>query len=160
VCPEDCSGHGRCQTVGQQTHTALDYNLWDKDMSRSCVCDPGFVGPACADRACPKGDDPLTTYKSSNEVQWIDIYTDDDTTKGTDGPFSGTIKFKYTDYYGQEWVTGDVAVQPADGVASTYTAMATAAEEALEALPNNVLRDVQVTAGMCDEVVSGQKNYW
>ena len=51
-CPEDCSGHGRCQTVAQQAGS-FTYTLWDADMSRSCVCDPGWTGHGCETKFCP-----------------------------------------------------------------------------------------------------------
>jgi hypothetical protein len=34
---------------------------WDWNMIHGCVCDPGYAGPDCQLRACPKGDDPITT---------------------------------------------------------------------------------------------------
>jgi len=156
VCPDDCSGHGRCQTVSQQAVSPIVYQLWDAHMSRSCVCDPGFDGPACADRACPVGDDPLTTNQR-NEVQWVDIFTDDLKDNGRDGPFKGTIKFEYEDYWGAKWKTSAIEVRPAGMYEGSVDAagMASAAAAALEALPNNALRNVKVTVGHCDEVIAG-----
>lgn len=83
-CPDDCSGHGVCRTAGEIAAGALNkrreaneggsyvesgvttpftYNLWDKDMTQACVCDPGWAGFNCAERQCPRGDDPVTDGK-------------------------------------------------------------------------------------------------
>jgi hypothetical protein len=34
---------------------------WDADMVHGCTCDAGYAAWDCAERACPLGDDPLTT---------------------------------------------------------------------------------------------------
>jgi hypothetical protein len=162
-CPEDCSGHGRCQTVAQQAGS-FTYALWDADMSRSCVCDPGFSGPDCADRACPIGDDPLTVKDSHNEVQFVEVFTEDDETVGTDGPFKGSVAFTYTDYWGAKWKTGPISLEPhtngkaaGTGDKEANAAIALRAETALEALPNNVLNDVQVKVTECGFIIPGDK---
>lgn len=81
VCPNDCSGHGKCRLVAElpnankqqsdintlildaagQTGEAYPYALWDGDKIQACVCDGEFYGPDCSQRLCPRGDDPLTT---------------------------------------------------------------------------------------------------
>lgn len=62
VCPNDCSGHGKCRLV-EELPLATDvsaYTAWDGDKIQACLCDGGFYGPDCSQRYCPKGDDPLT----------------------------------------------------------------------------------------------------
>jgi hypothetical protein len=89
VCPNDCSGHGKCRLVSDleeatqsQTtpHNAVvgainglteqlvstpgadfPYTKWDGDKIQACVCDGEFYGPDCSQRYCPKGDDVLTS---------------------------------------------------------------------------------------------------
>jgi len=148
VCPNDCSGHGTCQTVNQQVG-ALTYTLWDGDMSRSCVCDPGFGGPACGEKLCPRGDDPLTTDQIV-ETQWVEIFSDNDADLNTDGPMKGTFTLMYTDYYGETWSTADISI---DSAAGSLTVLASAAEAALEGIPNMILADVTVTAEYCGSVI-------
>ena len=68
-----CSGNGKCVSLGEiisYNSTETSYTDWDSDRIRGCVCDPGFQGVACADRSCPKGDDPLTN--GTDAVQLID----------------------------------------------------------------------------------------
>ena len=62
VCPNDCSGHGKCRLVNElaNANLATTYTGWDSDKIQACVCDGGFYGPDCSQRYCPKGDDPLT----------------------------------------------------------------------------------------------------
>lgn len=148
-CPNDCNGHGTCQTVAQQKGT-YEYVLWDKDMSRSCVCDPGYAGPDCSERKCGYGDDPLTRGQTT-EKQWVDIYTDRDGTN--DLSFSGQIRLRYTDYNGKTWTTDPVEITP---FSSTYdTTISDNIADALNNLPNDVLSDVTVTAGYMEKAITG-----
>ncbi|GBG32599.1 Tenascin [Hondaea fermentalgiana] len=151
-CPNDCNGHGVCQTVSQQKGS-YNYNLWDKDMSRSCVCDAGYSGPDCSERKCGYGDDPLTVGQTT-EKQWVDIYTDYDATD--DNTFAGHFRLKYTDYNGKQWTTDAIPVVPYDtSMSSDYT---DAVADALNSLPNDVLSGVTVTAGYAEHVITGTVN--
>jgi hypothetical protein len=90
LCPNDCSGHGRClstlELAGEDsalplssggTYGALDsltLNTWDDTSVFGCLCDsswavglgngevqsPEFFGPDCSLQRCPSGDDPDT----------------------------------------------------------------------------------------------------
>jgi len=148
-CPSDCSGHGVCKTVSQQKG-GFEYDLWDKDMSRSCVCDAGYSGPDCSERKCALGDDPLITGKV-NEKQWVDIYTNLDGT--VDMAFSGNVRLIYTDYNGVEWTTDPIAVAPFDG--TNGGDIETAVETALNGLPDDVLSEVTVAATWVQKVIPG-----
>ena len=72
-----CSGKGRCMSLrGVSTYQDYityfdykDYSDWDADMIHGCVCDPGWEGPACNRRSCPKGVDPLDTSESSTNYE-------------------------------------------------------------------------------------------
>lgn len=160
VCPNDCSGHGTCETVSElATAAGVTYSLWDKDKSRACSCDAGYSGIACSERVCPYGDDPLTKANTNpekdqaDEIQHFDLYSDT-------SPFQGTIRLKYTDYYGKVWETDKISVGVPDDTVSpsgvTITGMQTATKDALESLPNDVIREVDVTVGPCSMVLTGQ----
>jgi hypothetical protein len=75
-CPNDCSGHGTCETIKELAEDkgagegvdglldlsgvpALRYELWDKTITMGCKCDGGFYGPDCSLKRCPYGVDPL-----------------------------------------------------------------------------------------------------
>jgi hypothetical protein len=66
ACPNACSGHGECLTIGNfaeydgpdvlESGSAMaagdgagpTYSNWDKDASSGCKCDNGFFGPDCS----------------------------------------------------------------------------------------------------------------
>merc|ERR1711871_162620 len=177
VCPtttnEDCSGHGTCETVkdlvAEDSSITEAYKLWDGEMSRACKCDPGYSGIDCANRLCPKGDDPLTAriynaqtadWDQRDETQYVRVYANDpskDLTDKATTKIGGSFSLKYTDYYGQEWETDQVTVKPywelasASEVSSTQTAVA----NALKGIPNGVISDVSVVAEPCSTVLQG-----
>lgn len=158
VCPNDCSGHGVCRSVSQllNDYNTLNgasraYNLWDKDMARTCKCDPGFTGPDCSEKLCPYGDDPLTTNYQINEVQWVEVRSELATGSVT-AALGGTTTFSYRDHYGEVWTTDPISVMHYDAT-TTADQMATDLENALEGLPNDVFKDVSVTAGFCETVL-------
>merc|ERR1711998_300890 len=69
------------------------------------------------------------------------------------------------DYWGAKWKTGPISLEPHTNGKSAGTgdkdanaAMALRAEAALEALPNNVLNDVQVKVTECGFIIPGDKS--
>jgi len=176
VCPNDCSGKGVCQTTSYLTKhpstlvtgwydaaaSSATYNFWDGEMALSCQCDPGYSGPDCSVRECPMGDDILTATNQIYETQFVEIFTECDGSTGasTTGclastastTLAGAITLTYTDLHGEKYTT-----EPIDGVAAfageTTHALATNAEAALKAIPNNVISStITVTASHCDTI--------
>ena len=76
---DTCSGNGRCISMREAAKikddrnffVATTYTLWDADKVYGCICDYGFTGHNCANRACPKGDDPMTTVGYTNDILTI-----------------------------------------------------------------------------------------
>ena len=81
ACPNDCSGHGSCESqkqfyidaqefyaetnsiasFGATTGETMTYSkAWDAEIHMGCKCDPGFRGPDCSLMECPSGTDPLS----------------------------------------------------------------------------------------------------
>jgi len=95
VCPNECSGHGRCMSM-KQLSTMTDAlplvnktylytgkeetTTWDEDKIYGCLCDsswpvglgngerqsPEWYGYDCSLKHCPSGDDPRTTTDETN----------------------------------------------------------------------------------------------
>jgi hypothetical protein len=69
ACPNDCSGHGTCQSqfyfvndaiaAANLVGTVADYNAYDAQGQMGCKCDVGFRGADCSQIECPSGADPL-----------------------------------------------------------------------------------------------------
>jgi hypothetical protein len=76
TCPNDCSGHGRCQYIQDmpygetpqdyakgeflpQSPKTFTYNEWDKSKTRGCVCDPQWGDVDCSKRLCDYGTDVM-----------------------------------------------------------------------------------------------------
>jgi hypothetical protein len=77
---EVCSGNGRCMSMRQAGRNwngrnlirpGVTYDNWDADQAQGCVCDEGWSGHDCSQKECPRGDDPLTTYRQWNEKMQI-----------------------------------------------------------------------------------------
>jgi hypothetical protein len=130
--------------------SSVTYDLWDADMIRTCVCDPGYTGNDCMSRTCPSGDDPLTTAHQIDETQIVEIRSEVASPTAGDNLF-GTFTLSFTNKIGLTFETAPITVSSYD---PTSTAVADATKAALEALPNGVVSSVDVTAGFCDTVVA------
>ena len=107
-CPRDCSGHGACVELDKVDFQNLDLHisnthiipatLYKYAKARACNCDPGWTGPSCTLRLCPRGDDPRTsnsegsspamsTIHENDEVQALSLYGD--------GPVFGTFLLEF-----------------------------------------------------------------
>jgi len=148
----DCSGHGTCETISEMVASDkgnVAYNFWDAEMQRTCLCDSGYAGTACQERLCPYGDDPLTTDQF-DDIHWVDVYAN--------AAFAGQVAFEYTDYYGEVWESTYFSTSHSEPTSIANTAdYETAAQSALENIPNNVLSasGVTVERGYCEKLLLG-----
>ncbi|OQR96950.1 tenascin-like protein [Achlya hypogyna] len=71
ACPNDCSGHGTCYSMGDAAAlNGATYALWDAGSVHGCVCDNGYTGYDCSQRSCLRGHDPQVAGRV-NEVQAV-----------------------------------------------------------------------------------------
>lgn len=112
MCPNDCSGHGRCKFIENLPYGAVatdyyygtflpqsphefDYFYWDKTKTRGCVCDPEYGDVDCSKRLCQYGNDVMdqrdvTTNPVLFQTQTITIIDDNNPIIG--GNFSQTAR--------------------------------------------------------------------
>jgi hypothetical protein len=125
---ESCSGHGICLTAAELAlhDSGNEYKLWDEDVSMGCLCDPGYTGPNCQDRACKQGYDPIYFPQSPQRYSnWsLVIYTESSTAE-----ISGNYSFIFYDQYGENWKTQPIP----------YNVDCKGLTHALESLPNQVI---------------------
>lgn len=160
LCDNDCNGNGQCMTIAEElahqnkkAGTWVTYTLWDADMQTRCVCDPGYEGASCEYRSCPKGDDPLTKVNQVHSTQIVEIWSDKVDTIGVDGSLGGTFTLEFEDQFGHVLKTAPISVVQMGADGSENIAANT--KSALEALANDVIPTVEVTAGYCEKTVKG-----
>jgi len=166
VCPNHCSGFGRCKQVadlassashqfagssnGVNAYTGVtvpaQYRLWDANKNMACECDSGYTGFDCSQRVCPRGDDPLTVTKSvcgnaacTNEVQGFTI-----SSGGALAPNNGgTYQIQFVDFDLATYFTDPFAVAVGSALtAAQHAANAAAVVYALQSLPMGVTGNV------------------
>jgi len=151
VCPNDCSGHGICQTdalsywksagvyanqVSGFSDSSTWGSRWNFDKFAQCSCDRGYEGDDCSERQCPFGDDPETECSDELEydVQTVALTTTDVT--------NTVFTLTFEDQLGGSYSTRPIILSPGAGVNNAY-----AIQSALEALPNFAIPTVEVDMG-------------
>merc|ERR1711998_561278 len=122
------------RSANTDVYHGQQYQKWDAGKIQGCKCDLGYDGPDCSHRISPHGDDPLTTVKSNMMKQAVKIY----------GKSSATfireqLLMVYHDPYGGIWRTDAIDGTTNDNIAASRV------QDALRALPNEVLEGVKVT---------------
>lgn len=153
MCPQDCNGHGVCRTLSQSYE--WDYTAWDLHKTAKCVCDPGFSGPSCSMRECPRGADPVENAQvvttSIQAIYWNSYFdstataVDDAIAFLEDKPSKVFYTLTFTDEFDDEWVTQLLTVDYAsicdstDGCISAPVANITELEVYAEAVNNSLI---------------------
>ena len=114
TCPgypyQECSGNGVCRSKRQIAHLDNEnvYELWDKHITRGCVCDKPFFGPDCSERTCPLGIDPMylddsaTTRWQTFDLAVLTTAATKDWNDGAHGGFSTGDAYWKIIFYGRD----------------------------------------------------------
>jgi len=144
VCPNGCSGHGRCLSnmdVNSQyaSYTYPNDQMWDQSRTQACKCDRGYTGYDCNSRVCPFGDDPTSDCgeNSAGDVQLV-VTT---STTATDSFFILT----FTDMFGGDFTTRPILDHaPACAIVGGKHTPCPEIQYALMDLPNFAIPEVEV----------------
>jgi len=168
TCPNDCSGHGQCRTdansfyyIGQTPKDGFGNQLpayakavgvptwgihWPWLKYQQCHCDAGYEGDDCSLRQCPKGDDPETDCQTDrgNDFQKLSCEFEDD--KVTKAYF----QLRFTDQFGGEYDTRPIKIDTTDKTGLSDAQNANSIQDALEALPNFAIPEIEIDVKQTD----------
>jgi len=132
-CPNQCSGHGTCESISELSTKDNDniYDLWDKDITYGCDCDPGYYGADCSLRYCKYGVDPL--YYDDEATIRVNTWNLEIDASGTT---AGTFAVKFYDVFDEDYLTTPIKFDDTD------TSVGNELKDALKALPNTVVEDL------------------
>jgi len=133
-CPNQCSGHGTCESIRELASKDNDniYELWDRDITYGCDCDPGYYGADCSLRYCKYGVDPL--YYDDEATVRVNSWNFEINAGAT--ALTGTFAIKFYDVFDEDYVTEPLFFE--SQTAETTDAL----KNALLALPNTVVEDI------------------
>ena len=143
----------------QEPYNKFPFYQWDKSKSTSCICDPEWGDYDCSKRMCPYGTDVMDHRNNMNraaryQVQSIELFANDPSTQTTTGTplkdtnnfaspminhktFALTFKSKLNETF-----TTIPIVMVAEH--SGFNNFVKAVKNALQALPNRVIDNVDV----------------
>lgn len=177
TCPNDCSGHGQCRTDANSFYylgrnpTSNMYGSQIPDYSKTpgsstwgihtswlkyqqCHCDAGYEGDDCSLRMCPKGDDPETECSTDlgNDKQKIECTFAPTAADASKFHTKAYMNIRFTDQFNGVYDTRPIKIDTTPTTGLTTTENANSIQDALEALPNFAIPQVEV-----DFSVSGKK---
>lgn len=123
-----CNGHGKCQTAKEIANKDNQnvYLLWDADISQTCVCDSGYFGPSCEQRACKSSFDPIYREESPQRYSnWSVLIV----TNSSSAQITGNYSFVFYDIHNQAWESPPIE----------YNASCLTVVESLESFANNII---------------------
>lgn len=102
---------------------------------QQCHCDAGYEGDDCSLRQCPRGDDPETDCNTDRGYDYQEISCDFNTVT------NGFFQLRFVDQFGGEYDTRPIKLDP-DTMSEEENA--NSIQDALEALPNFAIPEVEV----------------
>lgn len=165
LCPNECSGHGRCRFLGDISKGATEYDFghnnyertdplfeyagYDLDYLRGCYCDAEYTGADCSQRMCPFSNDIMDI--TDNQVKDVVINTQRIriTHEGDMNLINGkTFALSFRSRLNETYTTIPIVFNPTEP-----GTMAQQIRMALITLPRQVVSDVKVHAD--DNFVAG-----
>ena len=150
TCPNDCSGQGKCRTVGELPAVQhAGYSGWELKRMQMCVCDGGYSGADCSQRHCPFGDDPETICSySQRQIQRVTLdFRTDPTGTGNPNVDLSTDQFAliFTTVDGKNYTTPMI-----DNIWDGTPAAAASMANALRTLPEFAVMGVEIASKPTD----------
>ena len=108
------------------------YTNWDHSSIGVCNCDPGFFGPDCSRRMCPKNDDPVTINQNKRQLM-IRL-------KGNGHSFSGKLKVAFLGYVGRASEASEAIRTPAGATPHHIRIVTLCDRHALHRVPLSFLK--------------------
>lgn len=136
----ECSHRGVCETISEiaEKDHGNEYNLWDKDSTMGCVCDPGFTGPDCSVRECKYGIDPLWTDDTTARVTQTTVRF----TTSVNNTLGGKYALKFFDVHGDDHISAPLQLSP-DGLFANNITHCDKVKAALIAFPNGIIPTIE-----------------
>jgi len=166
TCPNDCSGHGQCRTdansfyyIGQTPKVPFGNQIpeyskavgvptwgihWPWLKYQQCHCDAGYEGDDCSLRRCPKGDDPETECLTDLGKDFQKLTCQFENAALQEGFF----QLRFCDQFGGEYDTRPIKI---DAKTMSEAENANSIQDALEALPNFAIPEVEVDVNLADK---------
>lgn len=165
LCPNDCSGHGRCRFISDLSKSFTDYDYVNDQLSRSeplfeyvahdasnlrgCECDPEYIGADCSQRMCPFSNDVMDRRLNQDRDEVVNVQRIRIIHEGDIDLVNGkTFALSFRSRINETYTTIPIVFNP-----SEPGTMAADIRSALVSLPRQIVSDIQVHAD--DNYVAG-----
>ena len=165
LCPNECSGHGRCRFLSDLSASMTDYDYvndvidrseplfeytaYDLNNLRACECDAEFIGADCSQHMCPYSNDIMDIKDNQFRDDNINVQRIKITHEGDIDLVNGkTFALSFRSRLNETYTTIPIVFNP-----SEPGTMATHIRSALVSLPRQIVSDIQVHAD--DHYVAG-----
>lgn len=165
LCPNDCSGHGRCRFISDLSELFTPYDYVNDALSRSdplfeyvgydinsrrgCQCDAEYFGADCSLRMCDFSNDVMDKKPNQLRDDAVNVQRIRITHEGDIDLVNGkTFALRFRSRVNETYTTIPIVFTP-----SEPGTMATHIRSALVSLPRDVVSDIQVHAD--DNYVAG-----
>lgn len=165
LCPNDCSGHGRCRFLKDISEGATEYDFghanfertvplfeyagYDLEHERGCFCDAEYFGADCSQRFCPYANDVMDINDNQFKDPTVNTQRIRITHEGNMDLINGkTFALRFRSRMNETYTTIPIVFNPTEpGTMAAHIRLA------LISLPRQIVSDIQVHAD--DNYVAG-----